>query len=183
MTHREPLTTRVLVLGGARSGKSAWAEDRLRISPAVDYLATGGTRPDDPEWVERVRLHQERRPSSWRTIESIDLASELVRDTDRALLIDCLTVWLSRVLDDVGAWTDEPGWYEAMQQRTQAVVAAFKEATRPVIAVSNEVGQGIVPLDPGSRMFRDEMGRLNVAVAAAVNEVWFCTAGIANRLK
>lgn len=183
MTPAEILTERVLVLGGARSGKSAWAERRLGSSIDVDYLATSFSDPDDAEWQARVRAHRERRPATWTTIETLDVAAELTRPTHRALLIDCLTLWLTRTMDAVDAWSDAPGWADALHDRTAALVAAFGQATRPVIAVSNEVGQGIVPADAASRAFRDEMGRLNAQVAAAVDQVWFTTAGIPTRIK
>ena len=81
------------------------------------------------------------------------------------------------------ARTGQPGAAATVEARTSELVAAFAQATRPVIAVSNEVGQGLVPADAGARLFRDELGRLNARVAAVVDEVWFCTAGLPQRLK
>ncbi|WIY81749.1 bifunctional adenosylcobinamide kinase/adenosylcobinamide-phosphate guanylyltransferase [Propionimicrobium sp. PCR01-08-3] len=178
-----PLTARLLVLGGARSGKSTFAEQQAGLDTPVDYLATSEVRADDPEWVERVRLHRERRPSYWNTIETLDLAAELRNDTDTPLLIDCLTVWLTCQMDAAGIWTNEPGCDETLKSAVDHTVDAFAKATRPLVAVSNEVGQGLVPADPGSRRFRDEMGILNMRVAQAVDEVWFCTAGIPVKIK
>ncbi len=177
------LNARLLVLGGARSGKSTFAEHRAGLETAVDYLATSQVRSDDPEWVERVRLHRARRPAHWVTLETIDLPTELDRRTDTPLLIDCLTVWLTRQMDLAGIWEARPGCDDVLKAAVDEAVAAFGRATRPVIAVSNEVGQGLVPADAGSRRFRDEMGILNMRVAQAVDEVWLCTAGIPARLK
>lgn len=179
----KPLTARLLVLGGARSGKSTFAEERAGLDSAVDYLATSEVRDDDPEWIERVRLHRVRRPAHWATIETLDLPGELLRESGTPLLIDCLTVWLTRQMDRAGIWDSRPGCDEKLKAAIDETVDAFARARRPVIAVSNEVGQGLVPADAGSRRFRDEMGILNMRVAQAVDEVWFCTAGIPARLK
>lgn len=177
------MIARVLVLGGARSGKSTYAERLLLGRDDVDYLATSYDDPDDPEWQQRLQLHRARRPASWRTLETLEVAQTLVEASDRPLLVDCLTLWLDRQLDLAGSWTGEPGAAATVDAKTSELVAAFAQATRPVIAVSNEVGQGIVPADAGARAFRDELGRLNARVAAVVDQVWFCTAGLPQRLK
>ena len=179
----EPRIARLLVLGGARSGKSTFAEQHFAHAPAVDYLATSQVRDDDPEWVERVRVHRRRCPSHWTTIETLELAGELSRETTTPLLIDCMTVWLTRQMDLAGIWDERPGCDEALKTAVEEAVGAFARATRPVVAVSNEVGQGLVPAEAGSRRFRDEMGVLNMRLAEVVDEVWFCTAGIPARLK
>ena len=105
----------VLVLGGARSGKSTFAERLASQTESVDYLATAHRYPDDPEWVARVQLHQERRPASWRTIETLDVAAELRAESERLLLVDCLTVWLTRQMDEAGIWDAAPGSDAALQ--------------------------------------------------------------------
>ena len=162
---------------------STFAEQHFAHAPAVDYLATSQVRDDDPEWVERVRVHRRRRPSHWTTIETLELAGELSRETTTPLLIDCMTVWLTRQMDLAGIWDERPGCDEALKTAVEEAVGAFARATRPVVAVSNEVGQGLVPAEAGSRRFRDEMGVLNMRLAEVVDEVWFCTAGIPARLK
>lgn len=172
-----------LVIGGARSGKSFWAESQLVAHPDVEYVATSYYDPDDAEWVERIRLHRERRPAAWRTTETIDLPAVLAADDSAPVLVDCLAVWLDRVLFEADAWNDAEGWRAALKAQVDALVAAIRDTRRDVILVTNEVGLGIVPGTPGGRLYRDELGRLNVAVAAAVDEVWTCTAGIARRLK
>ncbi|MFG2528844.1 bifunctional adenosylcobinamide kinase/adenosylcobinamide-phosphate guanylyltransferase [Streptomyces sp. NPDC048516] len=102
------------------------------------------------------------------------------------LLIDCLALWLTHVMDDVGAWDDatwEAGGREALRKRTDALVAALRETRRPVVAVSNEVGSGVVPATPAGRRFRDELGRLNAAFAAECEQVLLVVAGQALALR
>jgi len=175
------LPRRTLVLGGARSGKSAEAERRLAAFPGVLYVATGGTREGDAEWAARVSAHRERRPSSWRTAETCDLVPLLTAPDAPPLLIDCLSLWLTDAMDAVGAW-DEDRWRSgearrALAERVADLVAAFRAATRTVVAVSNEVGSGVVPATAAGRRFRDELGRLNAAVAAECEHVLLVTAG------
>jgi len=98
-------------------------------------------------------------------------------------LIDCLTTWLARVMDDCGLWEARQGAGDELARRTGRLVSAYQSARRRVVAVSNEVGSGIVPQTASGRRFRDELGLLNQRIAAASNEVWLCTAGIARRLK
>ncbi len=171
---------RTLVLGGARSGKSAEAERRLASFPGVLYVATGGTRGDDPEWAGRVRLHRERRPPSWRTEETCDLVP-LLRDDGPPLLIDCLGLWLTHTMDSVGAW-DEERWAEGggrqLTTATEELTAAWRATRRTVVAVSNEVGSGVVPATPSGRRFRDRLGALNAALAAESDHVLTTVAGM-----
>ncbi len=176
---------RVLVLGGARSGKSASAEAMLSGQRAVDYIATGPLPgAGDDEWDARVRDHQERRPAHWRTKETLDLERVLAEpDTMVPVLVDCLSTWLARVMDECGVWSGRPGADRELAVRTDRLVAAWQAARRPVIAVSNEVGSGVVPATVSGRRYRDELGRLNARVAAGSSEVWLCTAGIAQRLR
>lgn len=173
--------TRTLLLGGARSGKSTRAEQLLADRDDVLYVATGGTRDGDPEWARRVALHRGRRPAGWRTAETCDL-EPLLRDTaDPApLLVDCLGLWLTHVMDACGAWDDavwEDGGEAAVQARAASLAAAWREARRTVVAVSNEVGMGVVPATASGRRFRDELGRLNMAVAEASETVLLVVAG------
>lgn len=176
---------RVLVLGGARSGKSAEAERRLLAEPAVTYVATGGTRPGDPEWAARVAAHQARRPPGWRTVETTDLVGVL-READTPLLIDCLALWLTAVMEEVNAWDDAAwrgGAQEKLTARVDELVAAWRSTRVPVIAVSNEVGSGVVPATSAGRRFRDELGRLNTRIAAESEEVVLVVAGQALPLR
>ena len=173
--------SRAIVLGGARSGKSTFAESQLAQCEVVTYVATSARNPDDPEWTERIRLHQQRRPESWRTAETLDVAAVLLDDDPSPVLVDCLGVWITRILDEVGAWTDAPGWRDGLRTRVDELVDAIRRTHRRVILVSNEVGMGVVPDTAAGRLFRDELGRLNAAVAGACDEVWMCVAGIPRR--
>jgi adenosylcobinamide kinase/adenosylcobinamide-phosphate guanylyltransferase len=155
---------RVLVLGGARSGKSAYAESRLAAEPAVTYVATGLVH-GDPEWDRRVEAHRLRRPPQWRTVETTDVAALLRDPPDPAVLVDCLTLWLAPGRADV-----------------DALLAAWRATSAYVVAVSNEVGSGVVPATASGREFRDALGTLNARVAAESDEVWVVTAGIAQRI-
>ncbi|MER7736675.1 bifunctional adenosylcobinamide kinase/adenosylcobinamide-phosphate guanylyltransferase [Streptomyces erythrochromogenes] len=179
------LPRRTLVLGGARSGKSVEAERRLESFPEVVYVATGGTRDGDAEWARRVGLHRERRPASWRTVETCELVPLLAEDGP-ALLIDCLALWLTDAMDRAGAWDDEV-WAghgrQELAERTAALVAAVRATRRQVVLVSNEVGSGVVPATASGRRFRDELGRLNARVAGECEHVLLVVAGQATVLK
>lgn len=177
---RQPGTC--LVLGGARSGKSSWAERELADYREVDYVATSEVSGDD-EWAHRVALHRERRPAHWRTLETADLVSVLTAAESAAVLIDCAALWLDRALTRAGAWDDADGWRERLSSEVQALTVATAETRREVIIVSNEVGSGIVPGTASGRLYRDELGRLNAALAAACDEVWLLTAGLPQKLK
>ncbi len=179
------LPRRTLVLGGARSGKSFEAERRLGSFPEVVYVATGGSRDGDAEWAARIGLHRERRPGSWRTVETCELAPLLV-EGGPPLLIDCLALWLTDAMDRAGAW-DDAVWaaqgQKELRERVAELVAAVRATRRTVVAVSNEVGSGIVPATASGRRFRDELGRLNNLVAAECEHVLMVVAGQAVVLK
>ncbi|MFC7221499.1 bifunctional adenosylcobinamide kinase/adenosylcobinamide-phosphate guanylyltransferase, partial [Streptomyces polyrhachis] len=162
---------RTLVLGGTSAGKSVEAERRLSAFPEVEYVATGGARDGDAEWARRVLDHRERRPPSWRTTESCDLVPLLAADGP-PLLVDCLSLWLADAMDAAGSWDGgEVG------PRTAELVEAFRTTRRTVVAVSNEVGSGVVPATRSGRLFRDELGRLNAAVAGECEQVLLVVAG------
>jgi adenosylcobinamide kinase / adenosylcobinamide-phosphate guanylyltransferase len=184
-----PRPRRTLVLGGARSGKSVTAEQILAAEPAVCYVATAAPITDDDEWAARVAAHRARRPPQWATLETTDLAQLLRqrRAAEPPLLIDCLTVWLARMMDDVGIWSapDEVAAQAAqiaLHAGVDELVDAWRATSARVVAVSNEVGSGVVPAHDSGRRFRDELGTLNVRLAAASNEVLLVTAGIAQSL-
>lgn len=173
---------RTLVLGGARSGKSTHAEqmarDAERTGRPVTYLATSKVRTDDPEWAERIALHRARRPERWQTLETTDIATELLRDDDALLLVDCLAVWITRMMDESGIWTEEPDARELLAERVDELVDALENSTREVVLVSNEVGLSVVPASFSGRFFRDQLGALNMRVAARCEQVLLCVAGI-----
>ncbi len=164
-----------LILGGARSGKSRFAETLATSTPAPWlYIATAEAR--DEEMRERIAHHRGRRGAGWTTIEGPhDLAGTLAAPgTDASvILIDCLTLWLSNVMLADG---------DVERQQTR-LLAALAAAPRPVIAVSNEVGLGIVPDNALARAFRDAQGRLNAAVAEQAEHVMLMAAGLPLTLK
>ncbi|HEY9441042.1 MAG TPA: bifunctional adenosylcobinamide kinase/adenosylcobinamide-phosphate guanylyltransferase, partial [Streptomyces sp.] len=170
---------RTLVTGGARSGKSVEAEQRLETFPEVVYVATGGRRDGDAEWAARIGLHRERRPAAWRTEETCELV-ELLEADGAPLLIDCLSLWLTDAMDRVGAWDDATwsgGGETALRERVAELVRAVRGTRRTVVAVTNEVGSGVVPATAAGRRFRDELGRLNAAFADECEHVLLVVAG------
>ncbi len=171
------------MLGGARSGKSSFAEQLLAGERDVDYVACGAV-PDggDVEWAERVALHRARRPDSWRTVETLDVAGVLGRPGP-PVLVDCLTTWLAGVMDEPGVWSEAPDADDRLAAEVDGVVAAWSATPRRVVTVSNEVGSGIVPATASGRRFRDELGVLNARIAAASPRVWLLTAGVPQRLR
>jgi adenosylcobinamide kinase / adenosylcobinamide-phosphate guanylyltransferase len=181
---------RVLVLGGTRSGKSVTAERLLAGRDQVDYVATGAV-PDasDPEWADRVAIHQERRPPHWVTRETRDLEGVLAgpdlsaQQLATPVLVDCLSTWLAGVMDECGVWSAVPGAGKALAARVDGLLDAWRATRRIVVAVSSEVGSGVVPATASGVRYRDELGSLNTRVAAECQQVWLCTAGIPRRLR
>ncbi|KID30994.1 adenosylcobinamide kinase /adenosylcobinamide-phosphate guanylyltransferase [Prauserella rugosa] len=172
-----PAGGRTLVLGGVRSGKSRYAEQLAAHHPHVTYIAAGmPPSDDDPEWSARVAAHRARRPAHWGTVETGDITAAL-READRPVLIDCLGTWLTRVLDESGAWEQSDGWQQRVDERLGAFADAWRQADVPAVAVSNEVGSGVVPAAASGRIFRDVLGALNTAVAAHSDHVRLVVAG------
>jgi adenosylcobinamide kinase/adenosylcobinamide-phosphate guanylyltransferase len=164
-----------LVLGGARSGKSRYAESLVERQPGpCIYLATAEAK--DAEMAERIAYHRQRRGGRWETLEEpLELASALSRAArpDGAVLVDCLTLWLSNLL---GAGRDPAA-------ETEALVAALPRFAGPVVFVTNEVGLGIVPENALARAFIDHAGRLHQSIAGAAQSVVFMAAGLRLQLK
>lgn len=163
-----------LVLGGARAGKSAFAEELASGWTGRVYVATAVVT--DEEMAQRIALHRSRRGADWRTVEEpLDLSVVVRREsaTRTGLLVDCLTVWLGNLMHH-GRDVDAAG---------EALLEALAAAPGPVVLVANEVGLGIVPDNPMARAFRDHAGRLNQAVARVAGRVFFVAAGIPMTLK
>lgn len=178
-----------LILGGARSGKSLLAERRAQESGlAVVYLATAQAL--DGEMARRVAHHRERRPAAWGCVEeNLHLAAKLreIAAPDTCVLVDCLTLWLSNLLfagraaaqAEAGEAIDCP----LFRSEIDALLTTLPTLPGRVILVSNEVGWGIVPMHPVSRLFADEQGRLNQRVAAVCLQVTLVAAGLPLSLK
>jgi adenosylcobinamide kinase/adenosylcobinamide-phosphate guanylyltransferase len=175
------MLSRTLVLGGTRSGKSRHAEDLLPADAPVRYLATARRRADDAEWSARIDVHRARRPPAWTTLEDADVA-EVVRAGGGPLLVDDLATWLTGVLDDAEAW-EAPDVPPAVGSAVDELVTAVAASSGPVVLVSAEVGLGVVPSTRAGRIFRDELGSLNAALAAVCDEVVLLVAGLPLRLK
>ena len=174
---------RVLVLGGARSGKSHHAERLMGDRTDVVYVATGGARHGDAEWAERVRRHRERRPGHWRTVETIDITTVLREaDSGSAVLVDCLALWLTAQLDAVDAWEridsgDGAGVQADVMTCVDELTAAVDACRADLVLVSNEVGMGVVPATSSGRAFRDLLGTANARIAQACDETVLVVAG------
>jgi adenosylcobinamide kinase/adenosylcobinamide-phosphate guanylyltransferase len=173
--------SRVLVLGGSRSGKSAHAESLLAGRAEVTYLATS-TAPaaDDEEWAARVAVHRARRPATWTTVETTAPSTLLHGGT---FLIDSVTTWVAALMDETGVWADEPDAAERLAARCDALVNAWAMTPAHVVAVSDEVGLGVVPETRAGRLFRDTLGEVNQRLAGTADEVWFVLAGLPLRLR
>jgi adenosylcobinamide kinase/adenosylcobinamide-phosphate guanylyltransferase len=172
--------SRVLVLGGSRSGKSAHAEGLLAGRAEVTYLATSPPVAGDAEWAERVTAHRARRPESWTTVETT-APSDLLRGG--TVLVDSITTWVAALMDETGVWTEEPGAAERLAGRCDALVNAWTMTPAHVVAVSDEVGLGVVPETRSGRLFRDTLGAVNQRLAGTADEVWFVVAGLPQRLR
>jgi adenosylcobinamide kinase/adenosylcobinamide-phosphate guanylyltransferase len=170
---RLPFVT--LVLGGARSGKSRYAERLVEDAASCGtYCATA--EAGDAEMAERIAAHRARRGRFWHTVETPLALTQAIKEEarhERPVLIDCLTLWLSNLLF-AGKQADA---------ETAALCSALREAAGPVVLVSNEVGMGLVPETPLGRRFRDAAGRLNQDVAALADRVVFVAAGLPLVLK
>jgi adenosylcobinamide kinase/adenosylcobinamide-phosphate guanylyltransferase len=166
-----------LVLGGARSGKSRYAESLFGSRPNVIYVAPG-TVPDgsDPEWAQRISLHKDRRPSQWTTVETSDLAA-VIQQAEHPVLIDCLTTWVTRLVDDIDGWQHPSRTASHLEAETSRLLDALGSATVEIVLVTSEVGLSIVPDTASGRHFRDDLGRLNAAVSAASDHVVLVVAG------
>ena len=176
---------RTLVLGGIRSGKSRWAEETIAesVSPGaqVRYLATGLAADDasaGADWPARVSAHRERRPSSWTTAETTDVASELRQFGGTPTLVDDIGNWLTTAMDRRGAW--EAG---SVTDDIADLVSAVDTFGSPLVLVSPEVGLTVVPATVAGRRFADALGTLNQRLAAACDRVVLVVAGLAVPIK
>ena len=186
--------TRTLVFGGARSGKSAYAE-KLAIESGKEVVYIATARAGDGEMAVRIAHHQRQRPAVWTTVEEpLALAAALRqwRSPARLVLVDCLTLWLSNLMFSSGANYPDVGEIALPEQfhaERAALLTALEDGADAgadagdIVLVSNEVGMGIVPYGAISRAFTDEAGRLNQAVAAACDRAVFVAAGLPLVLK
>lgn len=183
---RRPPVERTLVLGGARSGKSRHAQRLLADCAEVLYVAPGPVPDDnDSDWAARVVAHRRNRPAGWTTLETDDVPAALESAT-QPVLVDCLATWLAGVMDAAGAWESADGdtaWHEEVDVEVGRLLKAWQSAPVRVVAVSNEVGSGVVPGTRSGVLFRDALGRLNRQVADLTDDVRLVVAGRVQRLE
>nr|CAA6829575.1 MAG: Adenosylcobinamide-phosphate guanylyltransferase (EC [uncultured Thiotrichaceae bacterium] len=172
-----PMPQQSLILGGARSGKSRYAEQlAIQSKREVVYIATATF--GDSEMKSRILRHKKDRPAEWLTIEEpLSLAHTLQAEArpERVLLVDCLTLWVTNLLCHEDS--------ELFEHETQAILNTLPKLTSHIIMVSNEVGHGIVPMGELSRRFVDETGRLHQQLAAQMNQVILMVAGLPLTIK
>ena len=190
----------VLVTGGARSGKSAFAEEQLADRERVCYIATGLPRGEDPEWQERIRLHQERRPASWTTQEQYaGLADWLREQSHPVYLLDCATLLTSNRLFDLIAQhypdklelteehflrrQEQSFLLQLLEEEWQELLSAIHQTDVECWIVTDEVGLGIVPETRLGRFFRDVQGKINQLIAKEASEAYLVICGLAQQLK
>ena len=190
----------VLVTGGARSGKSAFAEEKLADRERVCYIATGLPRGEDPEWQERIRLHQERRPASWTTQEQYaGLADWLREQSHPVYLLDCATLLTSNRLFDLIAQhfpdklelteenflsrQEQSFLLQLLEEEWQELLSAIRQTNAECWIVTDEVGLGIVPETRLGRFFRDVQGKINQLIAKEASEAYLVICGLAQQLK
>jgi adenosylcobinamide kinase / adenosylcobinamide-phosphate guanylyltransferase len=174
----------LMITGGMRSGKSRFAENLLVDQPRVTYIAPGplADPTTDPEWAAKVNAHRDRRPASWTTVETSDVASA-VRTAEPPVLIDCLGNWVTAQIDRLGTWDKPlPEWQGAIDSRIQDLIEAWCACEGLAVAVTNEVGWGLVSEYKSGRIFTDLLGRLNAAIAECSHEVYLMVAGRAMRI-
>ncbi|MCM6773407.1 nicotinate-nucleotide--dimethylbenzimidazole phosphoribosyltransferase [Nocardia sp. CDC159] len=169
---------RALVLGGIRSGKSAFAEELAGRAGVVRYIATAAVDPKDADFTERVAAHRVRRPGQWTVVEGDPVAA--LAEPVRMTLVDDLGTWLTGRIDARAAWEAPRG---TVAEDIDALVSAVRDYPRGLVLVSPEVGLGVVPATRSGRLFADEIGELNQRLAAVCDEVYLVVAGVATRIK
>jgi adenosylcobinamide kinase/adenosylcobinamide-phosphate guanylyltransferase len=173
----------IFIVGGARSGKSTFAEELARSQGGrVAYIATALVA--DEEMARRVEKHRRRRPKDWETVECTGrLGEALTQATEHdVIVVDCLTVYIARLLpfleEETADEATEAEAYERMDRELEEVVAAVRSGSADVIVVSNEVGSGLVPAYPSGRLFRDMVGRANQRMASEADLAYLVVAGV-----
>ncbi|MBH0780039.1 bifunctional adenosylcobinamide kinase/adenosylcobinamide-phosphate guanylyltransferase [Nocardia bovistercoris] len=171
---------RILVLGGARSGKSAYAEELAARAGAVRYVATAVPAPDDRDFAARIEAHRHRRPPTWHLVENTDPADVLATPTEGATLIDDIGTWLTACLDRHAAWDAPRGTITPQANR---LIDAVETYPGHLVIVSPEVGMGVIPATRSGRLFRDEIGTINQHLARACDKAVLIVAGLPLHLK
>jgi len=191
MRGRNIMRKLILVTGGARSGKSTFAEEKAKeLGQKVLYVAT--SKPIDDEMKQRIEKHRSQRPAQWETLEeykNLDTALLNIIQGKDAVLLDCITILVTNVmLDGCYDWDnltrDKVEEIENLvQHQIERLISLSKMSEVPFILVTNEVGMGVVPPSAIGRDFRDIAGRVNQILAKVADEVYFCVSGIPMRIK
>lgn len=181
----------ILVTGGARSGKSSYAEEKAKAAgDNILYVATA--KPIDEEMEERIAKHRAQRPSDWQTFEgykNLDLALDRLIKGKSAVLLDCITIMVSNLMLEESFDWDKLSRQEveeiesSIQHQIERLISLVKMNEVPFIIVTNEVGFGVVPPSAMGRDFRDIAGRMNQLLAKTADEVYFCVSGIPVKIK
>ena len=179
----------ILIIGGARSGKSDFAQElALKSDGAVLFVATA--EAGDEEMRQRIEKHREARPSNWNTLETpTHVGSQISRNIGKAqtVLVDCITLLVSNILlqysDNTGEQVDVPHFEEAIMAEIGELIDCISHIEATFIIVTNEVGLGLVPPNKASRVYRDWLGKVNQILVRHVDEVYLMVAGIPLRIK
>ncbi len=181
----------ILITGGARSGKSTYAEKLAKeYGSEVLYVATA--IPFDDEMKHRIKKHREQRPENWETLEAykdMDILLENKCPSKKAVLLDCITVMITNIMFEVCPDFDKMvqedlgAVEEAVNLQMDKLIASARLSGIPFIMVTNEIGMGIVPENQSARLFRDIQGRVNQKLAAIAKEVYLCVSGIPLKIK
>lgn len=181
----------ILITGGARSGKSTFAEEKAKeFGNNVLYVAT--SKPIDDEMKQRIAKHRAQRPVEWETLEeykNLDIAMADIISKKDAILIDCVTIMITNLMLD-----ECFDWYGLTRQRVEEIeqmiqhqierlISVSKMSELPFVLVTNEIGLGVVPPSAMGRDFRDIAGRMNQILAKVADEVYFCVSGIPMKIK
>ncbi len=182
----------ILVTGGARSGKSSFAETKAaELSEKVLYIAT--CESSDAEMAERIKKHQAMRPKSWKTLEKFENFNTLEQETDflsaKVILLDCLSLLLNnkmfyKKLDfDAGEFQRYAAFEEEVLNEVRTLMEICHRNNKPLIIVTNEIGMGLVPASASSRYYRDMLGRTNKLAASLSDQVYLLISGIPIKIK
>lgn len=181
-----------LITGGARSGKSSFAEEMV-MGKGENILYVATAKAIDDEMKDRIKKHQERRPAHWGLLEQYSGLGAVLPEKSReydAILLDCVTIMSTNIIFDQPVVLKEDVTFEEMLEtekilveEIQALVSCFKDLSCDLILVTNEVGLGLVPEYPLSRFYRDALGRVNQALGKAADEVYFVTCGVPVKIK
>ena len=176
----------LLVLGGARSGKSAYAQQLAQELGGSRVLFVATAQAWDAEMAQRIARHRQERPAAWRTLEApqrVGQAIALHRGDAGVVLVDCLTLLVSNTILRLGEVPDPAAAAVAVQEEVTALLHTCQTSTATSILVSNEVGLGLVPDNPLGRLYRDLLGRANQTLAAQAEAVYFMVAGLPVEVK